>query len=162
MKLLYLSLLLLLLPLPVICGEIRGIVVNVTDGDTLQVRSGEQIHKIRLVGIDAPELRQAFGRDARQALAELTAGNLVVVIWSKRDRYGRLVGTVLLGSLDVNLYLIRNDSAWYFRRYAKDVPEIEQLQYEAAEAEAREGKRGLWQFPHPMAPWKFRRAARKK
>src|SRR5262245_46685670 len=95
--------LLLLLPMPAICGELRGTVVAVTDGDTFTLREASAIHKIRLSGIDSPELGQDFGRAAGANLRQMIEGRPVVVIWSEKDRYGRLVGTVLVGSLNVNL-----------------------------------------------------------
>jgi endonuclease YncB( thermonuclease family) len=62
---------------------------------------------------------------------------------------------VLLGSVSVNLEQMRGGFAWYFKRYAADVSEIERLQYEAAEVEAKEAKRGLWQR-QAMPPWEWR------
>jgi endonuclease YncB( thermonuclease family) len=69
-------------------------------------------------------------------------------VWLKMDRFKRPLGTVLLGSVNVNLSQIQQGFAWYFKRYAADVPEIERLQYEAAEVEARESKRGLSSHTH--------------
>lgn len=161
MKPFCLALLLLLSP-TAICDELRGVVVRITDGDTLQIRCGEEIHKIRLIGIDAPESGQAFGGDSRQTLAELTAGKPVVVIWSKRDRYGRLLGVVLVGSLNVNLEQLRMGYAWYFARYAKDCPEIERVQFATAEAEARSAGVGLWKQQQPVPPWVWRRLVKQK
>jgi micrococcal nuclease len=77
--------------------------------------------------------------------------------WSKRDRFKRPLGSVLLGSVNVNLSQIQQGFAWRFKRYAADVPEIERLQYEAAEGEAEETKRGLWQQQQAMPPWEWRR-----
>jgi endonuclease YncB( thermonuclease family) len=52
---------------------------------------------------------------------------------------------VLLGPTNINLEQMKAGCAWYFKRYATDISEIERLQYNAAKAEAREAKRGLWQ-----------------
>lgn len=154
--------LLLLLSIPAFAAELRGVVVRVVDGDTIAVQSGEEIHRVRLSGIDAPELAQSFGKEARASLAGLVQGKAVVIVWSKKDGYGRLLGTVLVGSSNVNLELIRSGAAWYFKRYASDVPEIERLQYEAAEIEARQAKRGLWQQQQAMPPWEWRLKRSKK
>ena len=59
---------------------------------------------------------------------------------------------MLLGSVNVNLEQMRGGLAWYAKRYAADVPEVERLQYEAAEGEAREVKRGLWQQQQAIPP----------
>ena len=89
---------------PVYAAELPGTVVKVHDGDTVTVLdAGKTQHKIRLAGIDAPELSQAFGRVSRQHLTDQVAGRTVVIEWSKRDRYKRLVGKVLLNGHDINI-----------------------------------------------------------
>ncbi|MDX2032044.1 MAG: thermonuclease family protein [Blastocatellia bacterium] len=136
---------------------IRGRVIAIADGDTLTVLDErQQSREIRLNGIDAPESRQEFGAAAKRALSELAAGRDALVFWSKIDKYDRIVGTVLVGSTNVNLELVRTGMAWYYRQYADEVPEIERAQYEAAEREARTDKRGLWQQLSPAPPWAFR------
>jgi len=87
--------------------NLRVVVVRVTDGDTIVIQSCEEQYKIRLSGIDAPEIRQAIGREARPALAGQVKGKAVVIIWEKKDRYSLLLGTVLLGSVNVNLEQMR-------------------------------------------------------
>ena len=137
--------------------EVRGKVSNVTDGDTLTLLvSGTEQAKIRLNGIDAPELAQVYGDEARKRLAALALGKDVVVVWSKADKYGRLLGTVLIGSVNANLEQLKDGMAWYYGQYEYDVPEIERALYKAAEAEAQTAKRGLWQDGRAVAPWVFR------
>lgn len=136
---------------------LKGRVVAIADGDTLTVLDGQnQQHKIRLNGIDAPESGQEFGQASKRNLSELVFGKDVAVFGSKIDKYERRVGTVLIGSTNANLEQLKAGLAWFYRQYAGDVPEIERAQYEAAEAEAREGKRGLWQQSNPVPPWEFR------
>lgn len=145
-----------------LCGfghsqAIKGRVVAIADGDTLTVLDGQnQQHKIRLNGIDAPESGQDFGQASKRNLSELVFGKDVAVIWSKVDKYQRLVGTVLIGSTNANLEQLKAGLAWFYRQYAGDVAEIERAQYEAAESEARAEKRGLWQQSKPVPPWEFR------
>jgi len=88
----------------------------------------------------------------RTARAALVSDKVVVVVWSKIDRYKRPLGTVLPSSENVNLEQMRGGFAWYAKRYAADVPVIERLQYEAAEGEAREAKHVLWQQQQAMPP----------
>ncbi len=68
-----------------------GRVVSIHDGDTVTVldASREQ-HKIRLAGIDAPELKQAFGTRSKQNLSALVYNRQVTVEWNKHDRYNLL------------------------------------------------------------------------
>jgi endonuclease YncB( thermonuclease family) len=99
---------------------LRGRVVKIADGDTLTVldRSNRQ-HKIRLVGIDAPERKQPFHTKSRQNLADLVFGKEVAVEWHKRDRYKRILGKVVLDGQDVNLAQIRAGLAWHYKQYGK-------------------------------------------
>jgi hypothetical protein len=75
-------------------GRISGVVSLVHDGDTLTVNG----QSIRLDSIDAPELDQAYGVNARQFLAGLTLGQQVTITYAKTDFYGRVVGTALMAS----------------------------------------------------------------
>ena len=137
--------------------EIRGRVVSVADGDTLTVLdASNRQHRVRLNGIDAPETKQAFSQVSKRNLSTLVFGKDVVVTWQKTDQYGRLVGTVHLGTSDTSLEQLRAGLAWYFRRYERDVAPNLRPVYEAAEAEARAAKRGLWQDTAPQPPWAFR------
>ena len=107
-------------------------------------------------GIDAPESGQAFGQVAKQHLSTLVFGQDVLVIWSKVDRYGRLVGTVIRGEVNANLEQVRAGLAWYFRQYASDVAPEHRPVYAAAEVGARAAKVGLWRDSNPKPPWEFR------
>jgi endonuclease YncB( thermonuclease family) len=94
-------------------GLITGRVVGIADGDTITVLDNTNTqHKIRLAGIDAPEKKQAFGAVSKKSLSDLVYGKQMDVDWQKHDQYGRFVGKVLSGGLDVNLkqILLINDS----------------------------------------------------
>lgn len=137
--------------------ELRGRVVSVADGDTITVLdAGRMQHRIRLNGIDAPESSQPFSQVSRRHLSEMVAGRDVIVVWDKRDRYGRLVGTVLVDGQNANLAQLTAGLAWYYRYYASDVPAELRPRYEAAEAAAKAARRGLWADPQPVAPWAYR------
>ncbi|OWK34983.1 thermonuclease family protein [Fimbriiglobus ruber] len=70
------------------------------DGDTITVLDADKKqHKIRLNGIEAPEKAQPFGTKSKAAMGEKVAGKDVVVIWSKRDRYGWILGDVTVEGL---------------------------------------------------------------
>ncbi|HHK0428294.1 TPA: thermonuclease family protein [Pseudomonas aeruginosa] len=75
-------------------AELRGEVVRIIDGDTIDVLVDKQPVRVRLVDIDAPEKRQAFGERARQALAGMVFRRHVLVDEKDTDRYGRTLGTV--------------------------------------------------------------------
>ena len=68
------------------CGTLNGIVVDVHDGDTLTIKSGATRTKVRLAGIDAPELNQFFGVESRNSLRSLAINKEVQKIdWPRVD-----------------------------------------------------------------------------
>ena len=139
--------------------ELSGKVVRVADGDTITVLDpGNKQHKIRLMGIDAPEKGQAFGNVSRESLASLVSGRNVVVEWHKRDRYGRLVGQVFADSHDVGLFQIERGMAWHYKAYEREQRPDDAQAYAQAETAAKAARRGLWADPSPVPPWELRRA----
>lgn len=142
-------------------ATISGRVVAIADGDTLTVLdSGNQPHKIRLAGIDAPEKAQPFGQRSKQHLSDLAFNRLVTVEWNKLDRYGRTIGKVLVNGQDVNLEQINAGMAWWYEKYRKEQSEQDQHIYSAQEAEARRKRVGLWVESAPIAPWDWRKMRR--
>ena len=138
-------------------SDLVGRVVKVSDGDTITVLdSSKTQHKIRLQGIDAPEKKQAFGNASRKFLAGLVANREVHVVWSKRDRYQRILGTVFVDGKDANLEMLKAGMAWHYKKYDSTPA------YAQAESEARAAKRGLWQDKSPTEPEQFRKAKRAK
>jgi endonuclease YncB( thermonuclease family) len=155
------ALLLACLCLPAIAATYTGRVVGISDGDTLTVLdAGRRQRKIRLAGIDAPEKRQAWGQRAQQFLGERVFQRVVRIEVSKKDRYGREIGKVLLDGEDINLELVRAGLAWHYRAYEREQPPEERELYAEAEKRARERRQGLWNDAHPVAPWDFRRRGR--
>jgi len=147
-----LALLLLLAAAPAI--EFEGRVVAIIDGDTVGVmRAGREV-RIRLHGIDAPEKRQAYGRRAQDYLGEMIFKQTVRVVIRSKDRYGRSVADLYLGSKHVNQEMVRAGMAWWFRRYAPRDTELREL-----EERAREAGIGLWADANAIAPWNFRKPA---
>jgi endonuclease YncB( thermonuclease family) len=136
---------------------LSGRVVKIADGDTLTVldKSNRQ-HKIRLVGIDAPERKQPFGTVSRRNLAHLVFGKEVAVEWHKQDRYQRVLGKVLLDGQDVNLKQVKAGLAWHYKQYDKDLRLADKRLYAEAQKAASLKGIGLWSDPAPVAPWDFR------
>jgi micrococcal nuclease len=133
-----------------------GKVVGLSDGDTISVlREGKAV-KVRLYGVDAPEKAQAFGTQARKFTGDLVFQRDVTVVVHTTDRYGRLVGDVLLpDGLSLTQELVKAGLAWWYRQYAPNEPALAQL-----EAEARTAKRGLWAEAYPVPPWQWRKGQR--
>lgn len=129
-------------------------VTGVSDGDTFYGLLDGQSVRVRLADVDTPEKRQDYGRKAEQALRALLARGEVVVHWRKLDRYGRIVGRVTAGGLDVQGNLVREGWAWVYVAYSRD-PGLQ-----AMEREARLARRGLWAGNHPVPPWAWRKQHR--
>jgi len=126
--------------------------VGVSDGDTLTVLRGKRQIRIRLEGIDCPELRQSFGTRAKQCTSSLVFGKEVTVKAKYLDRNGRTVSRVVVNGKDTSVALVQAGLAWHYRRYSSDPLLLK------AEEQARRVKRGLWSGPRPIPPWEWRRA----
>jgi endonuclease YncB( thermonuclease family) len=135
---------------------LTGKVVRVADGDTLTVLVNRQQVRVRLLEIDAPESKQPFGKRSRQSLADLCAGRPARVVWSQLDRYGRTLGRVWCDGVDANAEQVRRGMAWVFDRYATD-----RSLYPMQDT-ARAAHIGLWSDAHPIPPWQWRDARRRK
>ena len=140
-------------------GRYGGLVVGVHDGDTVRVEDGGRgLHKIRLAYIDAPEMGQDFGQDSRDKLRGQVLEQKVSVKVNDIDQYGREVAQIELDGRDINLEQLKNGAAWHYASIAKRQQDKAAFgQYAAAEAAAREGRRGLWARDNPVAPWTFRK-----
>ena len=137
---------------------LQGQVVSVADGDTITVLDAEKTqHKIRLQGIDAPEKAQAFGAKSKQALYEMVHGKTVQVSFEKSDKYGRILGKVLLDGQDICHQQIKAGLAWHYKKYQNQQPLVDRDAYSASETAAKSEKLGLWSDPRPVAPWDFRK-----
>jgi len=140
---------------------LTGKVIHIADGDTITILdSSNQQLKIRLGGIDAPEKTQAYGQRSKEHLSGLVQGQQVIVETSKKDKYGRHVGHVLVNDQDVNLEQLRAGLAWYYRQYERELSTDLRKNYALAEAEAKEERMGLWSDAQPVPPWKWRHPER--
>lgn len=135
--------------------DLRGVPV-IIDGDTLQIAGT----RVRLHGIDAPELKQecevsgaawACGADAKLMLINATQGREIECRGAKHDRYGRLIGVCYVGDTDLNALMVRDGWALAYRQYAMD--------YVGDESDARANGRGIWRSQF-VEPWEWRHAKR--
>jgi endonuclease YncB( thermonuclease family) len=137
--------------------EIRGKVVSIADGDTITLLDAAKVqHKIRFQGIDAPEKKQAFGTKSKEVLSEKIGEKEVVVTWKEKDRYGRILGEVMLGNRHINLEMVQDGMAWHYKQYSKS------KELANAEDAARKAEEGLWVDKEPVPPWEFRKNEREK
>ena len=135
--------------------------VAVSDGDTITVLTpAKKQHKIRLLGIDAPEKEQAFGRKSKFSLSDMVYLKEVSVQTDKQDRYKRDLGKVMLGDKDINLEQIKAGMAWHYKHYQRDQTPDDRKLYADAESAAKAKKRGLWSDKQAVPPWEFRRESK--
>ena len=76
--------------------------------------------------------------------------------WHKKDKYGRLVGNILINNQSANLQMIQEGFAWHYKKYAGEQTADEQTVFAQAETNARLAVIGLWSQPYPVAPWDWR------
>ncbi|MDP3762047.1 MAG: thermonuclease family protein [Ramlibacter sp.] len=132
---------------------LKGRVTHVTDGDTIWVRpagAGAAL-QVRLQGIDAPEICQAFGVQARDALAARLLHRPVEIDVRAQDKYERTLARVSVKGQDVGSWLVADGWAWSsgFRRHAGPYAKEQQA--------ARSERRGLWVDAAPLEPRTFRK-----
>lgn len=143
-------------PWEVICQETKGF----HDGDTLTCASGPKARGtfvVRLTGVDAPEVGQAYWRASRDGLRSL-ASNGTRASCYKTDQYGREVCRLYSPSgKDIAAEMLSAGLAWNAHRWSHEQTTDEKRHYEALESQARSARRGLWSESDAMEPYECRR-----
>lgn len=136
--------------------EFSGRVKRVADGDSIELWQAGRTIKIRLYGIDAPELNQDHGPETRDWLASRLLGKNARIETMDTDQYGRVVALVFVDEGLINQALVASGQAWVYKRYCA-IDLCGQMQKD--QTEARQKKLGLWgQENTPVPPWQWRRA----
>ena len=136
---------------------LTGTVISVHDGDTVKVSTASGVRDIRLEGIDAPELAQAYGPQSQANLSALVLNQPVTVVYSKVDQYDRVVGSVFTSSCQLtNLTQLQAGAAWFYKAYQCEQSAALRSLYAAAQTTAAGARIGLWSSADPEAPWFFR------
>lgn len=116
-------------------------VKRVVDGDTYILATGE---KVRMIGIDAPEMSTYFGNDAKKHLKELIQGKTVRikadVMNRDKDRYGRLLRYTYLNNQDINQKMVCDGYAIAYTRFKFN----KKTKYIYCQKSATENKQGMW------------------
>lgn len=134
---------------------------NAIDGDTLNVTDNKGVlHKIRLLGIDAPESDQPYGVESKNALQKCVDNQTVTIQWSKKDKYDRILGKVVTGKGDCNFVQVDTGFAWYYKEYESDVSQNDRLLYANAHTIAKGAKKGLWAGSCIIEPSEWRKGNR--
>jgi len=130
-----------------------GVVTRVVDGDTLWVRTstGAQPLKVRIQGIDAPEICQLGGLLARDALKLKVWGQRVTVTSGAHDQYGRTVGTVHMQGQDIGRWMAVQGHAWVYSYRSK------KAMYSTEFSQAQANQRGIFNTAAIEEPRIFRK-----
>jgi endonuclease YncB( thermonuclease family) len=137
-------------------GEvITGKVIRVHDGDTITLQIGTENINVRLARIDAPELKQPFGKQAGNYLREVVKGETVTVEVDDIDKYGRAIGTVMLGNENINALMVQDGYAWVYREYSNGGDDLMLL-----EKDARDRGINLWSVKNPIYPANYRKSTK--
>lgn len=133
-------------------SEFEGKVTGIKDGDTFEILRDGKPERVRLSDIDSPESAQPFGKAAKKYASDLCFGKTVrVEPKKKRDRYGRILGTIYVDdTLNINAEMVAAGYAWRYK-YSRN------KKYGAFEDKARESHSGLWAGDDPIDPWLWRK-----
>lgn len=135
---------------------IQGKITKVYDGDTLTILHNNNKVKIRLYGIDAPELQQEFGIESQNNLENLCQiGNQALIEVKNKDKYNRIVGVVSCNNQNANKEQVKNGYAWAYTEYIPN--QKEKIEYSILQKEAMIHKIGLWQKDNPIEPKIYRK-----
>lgn len=145
------SLLAALAAAPLHAATLSGVVKRVTDGDSFSLdQPGQPPLQVRISSIDAPEICQPWGAEAKAGLEALVLNQTVTVQATARDKFGRTLAKVRVGELDVGDRLVREGHAWSTRGRSDRGPLV------AQERMAKALRRGFHGLGGAVAPWTFR------
>lgn len=148
------TLLLLLFSFSAFSQELKGKVISVKDGDTIELLVDGKSIRIRLAAIDCPEKSQAFGMDAKKYTSDFCFGKEAIAKQKDIDKYGRIVAFVFVNGAELNKNLVINGFAWHYKKYSNDA------NLDEFEKKARINKLGLWAGENPLEPWEFRKLSK--
>ncbi|MBT1701977.1 thermonuclease family protein [Chryseosolibacter indicus] len=132
--------------------EMKGRVVGVIDGNTLEVIDDkEEKQKIVLAGIDCPDAGQEYAKEAKRFLEKLVLRQEITFTIVGKDRLGNNLAVLKVKrNVDPRVELLKEGLAWTAER--NPLPELE-----AYRLEAEKNQKGLWKEENPTPPWLYRR-----
>ena len=154
----YLPLILLaLLATTAQADTLGGRVGSIVDGDTLILtNANNQQQRIHLAGIDAPEVTQPFGQNAKTGLSALTFGQQTTANCTFGNTPNERRCVLRVEGKDVGLEMLRAGLAWWDRQNSALLTAQERADYEHAEFIAKIHRAGLWNSKTPTPPWEWR------
>ena len=147
-------LLLLILPTNTLACEKCDIVIDVIDGDTVIVLCDGQKRPVHLMSVDAPQLKQPYGKKAQEFTKKLLLNNVVTISYMNRNQASDIVSA---DGKSLKWGLIRAGLAWYPENHEKNSLRNLADKLGKYERKARRSRKGLWAQDDPTAPWKVHR-----
>jgi micrococcal nuclease len=154
------------LGLPDLTGRYAVKVIDVLDGDTIDVELMGVKKRIRLLYIDAPEVKQMaydrtpIGRISRDHLLKLLKDKRVEVEFYNKGRYGRWLGLIFANNQNINQKMVLDGMAVVYHRIDRGTKK-NKAKYQGLELIARSKRFGLWSEMGFDYPWEYRRLKRK-
>jgi endonuclease YncB( thermonuclease family) len=140
-------------------------VVRVSDGDSIKVLMQGTLIRVRLVGIDAPELgakekyRQPFSQKAKKYLSSMILNESVNIERYGVDRYSRILGIIFYDGKNINLEMVRAGLAEVYR--GKKPKGFDVYPFLKTEYRAQQAKRGIWSLgDNYLSPRQWRKTHR--
>lgn len=136
--------------------------ITVIDGDTIAFTDGDRRIRVRLYAIDAPELDQPFGEDAKTYLYNLiksgiSEGKSINTMKVTTDAYDRVVGMLYIGDDCINVKMVLAGYAWH---YPETKPVSNDFKMHQEYAQIR--RIGIWKSPDNITPWEWRKHKREQ
>lgn len=136
---------------------LNGTIIKIIDGDTIDVRLeiDDSIVRVRLFGIDCPEMNQPYGKEAKLYLDTFLDEDVILIMMDV-DRYERVIAIVTTYyGLTINESLLLSGLAWVYPQYCQNCG-----QWKAFQKRAQELEKGLWADNNQVAPWDWRKGKR--
>ena len=133
-------------------ASLFGKVIEVNSGDVITVFNLNRPVRVKLLGVDAPEMNQEFGDVARKHLIDLVYDKGVLVEYTGIGADKSIAGRVLLNNFDIGAQMIRDGAAWFDPSNGNTLSATDREVYQQSELAARLEARGLWQANDPVAP----------
>ncbi|WP_162847195.1 thermonuclease family protein [Mucilaginibacter gracilis] len=139
------NIILVLLLIPTVLFGQKTTVTRVIDGDTFVIESGE---RVRMVGINAPEISDLYGQEAKQHLQQLIEGKEIELLpdhlSKNHDRYSRMLRYAVLNGVDIDKQMLLDGFAVAYLKFKFDKPD----EYKQAQIDAQNNSAGMWHKPN--------------
>ncbi|MGE0535976.1 MAG: thermonuclease family protein [Pirellulales bacterium] len=141
---------------PLLAEELAGRVIDIPDSDVVVIEFGTRQRIVRLSGVDAPEMPQPYGGNARMSLVRWAGGRQAIVEVTRTHKDDRVEGRVLVDGRDLGRELVDQGLAWRLPLVDESRASAYSRDLASAERMARRRHRGLWSHSNPMPPWHWR------